>query len=298
MLPLFQVDAFTSTPFAGNPAAVCLLTKELPNATLAAIAAEMNLSETAYVSLLVPGGGETSNAATAGTTAFEQGTHFKLRWFTPTVEVALCGHATLATAHVLFNILHNQASAITFDTLSGPLVAKKGDNNTISIDLPLNPCAPDVVANYEETVKVATGGLPVACVEYSPSSKKLLIRLVDSVTRAQLEALTVDPEQLRKTDLTNKVRGVIVTLLSDKKPYDFISRYFAPWAGIPEDPVTGSAHTVLVDYWSREFGGQTFFHARQCSPRGGDLVVHLDRSTNRVVVGGATATVFTGSLNV
>ncbi|XP_065187856.1 phenazine biosynthesis-like domain-containing protein [Sycon ciliatum] len=283
-LPMFTVDSFTDTPFSGNPAAVCLLSWEFPEHLMQPIAREMNLSETAFIERL--------NAADD----FRSSRHFKLRWLTPTCEVNLCGHATLAAAAVLFKALENPADVITFSTLSGQLKAKR-DGEKICLDLPLNEPEPQDIGLDSNIQQLVLGSdLPLQEVFYSAATKKLVLRLPDSVSRGQLEALPV-PNQLRMLEShdASRVRGVIVTIksCSDDK-YDFFSRYFAPWNGIAEDPVTGSAHTVLAPYWAKQLGVSRPLNARQVSPRGGDLVLRI--AGDRLEVLGAACVVMKGEL--
>ena len=289
------MDAFTDRPFSGNPAAVCLVRSQLAGqvdeARMQAIAAEMNISETAFVS-----------EQRGGT--FESGTKFSLRWFTPTCEVPLCGHATMATSAVLFNAVGNLNSQLEFVTQSGTLkAAKNGDY--ITLDFPLNPCVPEDTATQQDLIKQVVGDLPVSEVEFSPTTGKLLVRLSNEVGREELEGFKPNTAGMLQVQ-QKKVRGVIVTMTgkgavhdaASGLEYDFLSRYFAPWVGIPEDPVTGSAHTVLASYWSRRLG-KTEMLARQCSPRGGFLRVTVGEGEGeggRVFLAGTACIVLQGKL--
>jgi PhzF family phenazine biosynthesis protein len=258
-IPIFQVDAFTEQPFAGNPAAVCILPEPRDDAWLQAVAAEMNLSETAFLT--------------------KQGDGFRLRWFTPKVEVALCGHATLASAHVLLQEgLARPDETICFQTLSGVLTAtRKGDE--IELDFPLEPDAPiDAPANLVKALGVA--------LKYVGKNRFDYLVEVDSV--ATLQSMTPDFKLLA----TVTDRGVIVTALYDW-PYDFVSRFFAPAAGIDEDPVTGSAHCCLGAYWRRQLGKNEFL-AFQASARGGVVRVRVDEK--RAYLGGKAVTILKGEL--
>ena len=290
-LELFIVDSFSDEPFAGNPAAVCLIRKEvaksLDDATMMKIAAEMNLSETAFV---------VEDAAVA---KFETGSEFSLRWFTPTCEVNLCGHATLATSAVLFQKLSNPHGELRFKSKSGILKAAK-DGEEITLDFPLNPCSHiqhTDKADIAPLVTAAVGNLPVEDVQYSPTTRKLLLRFPDTFTRVQLENLPVDPQALVNTPQNGdiEVKGVIMTV-KGTTDYDFLSRYFAPWVGIPEDPVTGAAHTVLASYWSEQLGKKRFL-ARQCSTRGGDVRVDIGEG-GRVYLSGRAYVVMGGTLMI
>eukprot|EP00742_Colponemidia_sp_Colp-10_P009335 GILJ01010169.1.p1 GENE.GILJ01010169.1~~GILJ01010169.1.p1 ORF type:complete len:308 (+),score=33.32 GILJ01010169.1:32-925(+) len=293
-LPLLQVDAFTDVPFTGNPAAVCLLPPSGSNIhideiTMQKIASEMNLSETAFVQ---PVEGHT----------FESGECFHLRWFTPTTEVPLCGHATLATAAAIRHRYQNMGT-LRFQTLSGELVTKTDAmvDCAIAMDFPLNPPEPRDISEVRSLLDAVIGELAVLALLYSESTKKLLVRLDDSVTMAQLQAIQPSFSKMLAFDQSNTtkpVKGVIVCLKGpDNSPYDFVSRYFAPWVGIDEDPVTGSAHTVSAPYWSKQLN-KTVMTARQCSPRGGDVFIQLQQETSRVLLSGKAVVVVEGQLFV
>ncbi len=257
-LPLYQVDAFTDRLFAGNPAAVCPLDSWLPDAVMQAIAAENNLAETAF---FVP-----------------RGDDYDLRWFTPTVEVDLCGHATLASGFILMSRLAPQRSTVRFHTKSGPLtVTRQGDR--FAIDLPSQP--PEPCAMPQEII-AALGRKPaqiLGAVKY--------LAVYDS--EADVAALV--PDTAAMTDIDRD--GVIVS--APGTDCDFVSRYFAPHAGIPEDPVTGGAHCTLVPYWAKRLG-KTRLHARQISRRGGELF--CDLKGDRVVVAGGAALYLEGRIHV
>ncbi|KAK3891194.1 hypothetical protein Pcinc_004909 [Petrolisthes cinctipes] len=295
---VYTVDAFTDKAFSGNPAAVVPLMQPLGEETLQQVAAELNLSETAYV---VPIPLEVTDTADLWHTHGR----FSLRWFTPTNEVPLCGHATLATAYVLFHCLGNKKEQLEFETLSGVLVARQ-EGSHIVLDFPSNPPRP--LTQEEEValtslVKAAAGDLKVEQVQLSPTTKKLLVRLNNSCTRQQLEAVRPDPSSLLTLHNGSMVKGVILTLKGeltgkDKGPpgYHCFSRYFAPWFGIPEDPVTGSAHTVLGPYWSQELHTTTL-SCRQVSHRGGDVVVRV-RGDGRVDLSGLAINVLQGWLHL
>lgn len=262
-MKIYTVDAFTSEPFAGNPAAVALVEHGtvLDDAVMYKLAAEMNLSETAFVAEL-PGQG-----------TFKEGTRFGLRWMTPTVEVNLCGHATLATAKTLFDGIGNQNDTLSFDTLSGTLVVTR-DGAGFSMDFPRNDPVDEAVDTYAALIKLTVGELAVERCFYSASTKKLGVHLATSVTRTQLEELAPDTAAMQACHTTDQIRGVMVTMAGKGQPgdYDMLTRYFAPWNGIPEDPVNGSSHTVLGPYWGARLN-KTVLKARQASSRGGDLLV-------------------------
>ena len=260
-IPIFHVDAFTDRPFAGNPAAVCILPGLRDDTWLQAVAGEMNLSETAFLTKEADG--------------------FRLRWFTPKVEVALCGHATLASAHVLWQEgLARPDETIRFHTLSGILTAsQKGEE--IELDFPLEPdTAIDPPANLANAL-----GVPLKYV-----GKNRFDFLVEVDSAATVRSMTPDFKLL--ATVTN--RGVIVTALYDW-PYDFVSRFFAPAAGIDEDPVTGSAHCCLGAYWRRQLGKNEFL-AFQASARRGVVRVRVD--DKRAYLGGKAVTVLKGELLV
>ncbi|MCQ8783980.1 PhzF family phenazine biosynthesis protein [Mangrovibrevibacter kandeliae] len=264
-MQIFQVDAFTSTLFSGNPAAVVPLESWLPDATLQAIAAENNLSETAY---LVP----------AGSAAWE------LRWFTPAAEVPLCGHATLASAHVLFEILGAQAPALTFHTRwSGDLVVER-DGARLAMRLPRRRTMPvdqaDVAAGVLGLRPRETFVVPV-------QDDETLLAVFAS--EAEVRDLTPDLAAMRRID----ARGVLVTAPGTQA--DFVSRYFAPKYGIDEDPVTGSAHCALVPFWAERLN-KTDFIARQLSKRGGELHCRLEE--DRVVVAGRAVLYLSGEIHL
>lgn len=262
-IPLYQVDAFTSRAFGGNPAAVCLLESYPDNATLQAIATENNLSETAF---LVPMEGEAD---------------YRLRWFTPGVEVALCGHATLAAAHVVFTHMRPELDAVRFKTLSGILtVTRTGDKMTM--DFPsLHPYAyptPDGIG-------AAMGAEPVKVYKSNRADRDLLLVYPDEATIA---ALTPDLEALKAF----APFGFIATAPGDGD-VDFVSRGFFPNHGIAEDPVTGSAHCVSAPYWARELDKPELY-ARQISARGGDLWIEV--KGDRVLISGQAVEIIRGTL--
>ena len=286
-LETFVVDSFSAKPFAGNPAAVCLIRRDLAervnDVIMTKIAAEMNLSETAFV-------------VEDGQSSFHSGSEFALRWFTPTVEVNLCGHATLATSAILFHRLGNPNSELRFRTKSGMLKAARSNEQEMTLDFPLNPCTRiEDTTHLEPLITSTLGHTPIHDVQYSPTTKKLLLRLSNNITRTELEDLKVDPQAMKSVPQSEpQVKGVIVTI-KGREEYDFLSRYFAPWVGIPEDPVTGAAHTVLAAYWSQELGKKQMF-ARQCSARGGDVRVKVGET--RVYLSGNAYIVMEGRLKL
>ncbi|XP_071753196.1 phenazine biosynthesis-like domain-containing protein 1 [Centroberyx gerrardi] len=285
-IPVFTVDAFTNLPFKGNPAAICPLLHELSDELYQRIAAEMNLSETAFITRLNPADD------------FTTGSRFRLRWFTPTNEVNLCGHATLASAAVLFQHKKNVNPTVTFETKSGELcVTQRGEG--IVMDFPLNPPTRQDPNEFRDIIKAAVGNHPVQDVYLSSTTKKLMVRLADSCDRSVLTSLKVDPVALLSNERSGKVKGLIVTMKGspDCQPgYDFYSRFFSPWNGIPEDPVTGSAHTVLACYWSDKLGKKKML-AYQCSSRGGELELEV-RDDGRINIAGQTVTVLQGTITL
>jgi PhzF family phenazine biosynthesis protein len=259
-IPLLLVDAFTDRAFAGNPAAVCLLPQWRDDRWLQSLAAEMKQSETAY---LVP------NAD-----------GFDLRWFTPAVEVDLCGHATLASAHALWEQGVAVANApIRFATRSGTLTASRREGQ-IDLDFPLNA---------EEKVEPPADLLPALGIEAQYVGKSRFDYLIEVESEAVLRKISPDFRRLAQAP----VRGTIVTSRSSDPRFDFVSRFFAPACGIDEDPVTGSAHCCLAGYWQKRLG-KTEFTAYQASPRGG--VVRLRVINDRVILGGHAVTVAKGEL--
>lgn len=260
-LRLWQVDAFTDRPFAGNPAAVCLLEAPADQAWMQAVAAEMNLSETAFVRP-VDGG-------------------FDLRWFTPQVEVDLCGHATLATAHVLWSEgLLPPGRAARFHTRSGLLGAALGDGGWIELDFPAEPASP---APAPPGLIEALGARPLAV------AKNRLDYLVEVASPEEVAGLAPDMALLGQV----ACRGVMVTSPGGGAQVDFVSRFFAPAVGVAEDPVTGSAHCCLGPYWQQRLGKDEL-GAYQASARGGHLRVRV--LGRRVGIAGQAVTVFRGEL--
>ncbi|MAU96526.1 MAG: isomerase [Fulvimarina sp.] len=266
-LPIYQVDAFTDRLFAGNPAAVVPLADWLPDETMLAIAAENNLSETAF---LVPAGEAT----------------WELRWFTPAIEVPLCGHATLATAFVLAEVLKETAETLTFSTrMVGDLTVTRDAGGWFVMRFPRRARGDAAIAI--EPVAAALGRRPDEVVEFAtPGDTSWLAVYADE---ADVMGLTPDFGAIAGLPPLN----VIAT--APGLSVDFVSRMFAPKAGIDEDPVTGSAHCSLVPYWADKLG-KTDFVARQVSARGGDLRCELDGET--VVVCGQAVLYLTGEIRI
>jgi predicted PhzF superfamily epimerase YddE/YHI9 len=255
-LPLFQIDAFTSKLFTGNPAAVVILDEWLEDRTLAAIAAENNLSETAFV---IP-----------------RGESVPLRWFTPAIEVDLCGHATLASAYVLLNHYFQNLDTVKFATRSGDLsVARSGD--LLRMDFPARPPGPIEVT---DALTAALGARPRRAL-----AARDLLAVFDS--EDEVRALQPDFERVAALDT------FAIIASAQGKEVDLVSRFFAPRAGIPEDPVTGSAHCTLTPYWSAELS-KTSLTARQLSRRGGELLCEM--AGDRVLISGGAVEYMRGEI--
>ena len=257
-IPLYQVDAFTDKAFGGNPAAVCPLPAWIDERLMQSIAAENNLSETAFI---VPAGDA-----------------FQIRWFTPTAEVDLCGHATLASAYVVFNNVKPESRQVTFESKSGPLRVSRQDG-LLALDFPARPpaaCTPD------PTLVAALGCQPDEILK-----AKAYLAVYNS--EADVRALRPNMDALKSLD----TYGVIVT--APGSDVDFVSRFFAPKVGVPEDPVTGSAHCTLVPYWAQRLG-RTVLHARQVSQRGGELFCELQG--DRVSLAGKAVPFLAGTIEL
>lgn len=259
-IPIYQADAFTDKLFGGNPAAICPLVQWLPDALMQKIAMENNLAETAFF------------------VKNENG--YLLRWFTPELEIDLCGHATLATAHILFTELGYAGNTINFDTLkAGKLVVtRNGDKYSMNF-----PSRPPFAADIPEDLVTALGG----------AQPKEVLRSRDYFlvyeTEDEIRNMVPDHSLLAKIDTL----GIIVT--APGKDVDFVSRFFAPAAGVPEDPVTGSAHCNLIPYWANKLGNNTL-RAYQISPRKGELWCEL--KGDRVVMAGKAVTYLRGGIEV
>ncbi|MFN7940289.1 MAG: PhzF family phenazine biosynthesis protein [Thermoanaerobaculia bacterium] len=267
-LPLYQVDAFADRPFSGNPAAVCLLDRPRSPEWMQAVGAEMNLAATAFL--------------------LREGERYRLRWFTPAVEVALCGHATLASAHVLWELGEIAATApARFVTeKSGELVCRKASaaarEDWIEMDFPIRPESP---ASPPPGLVEALGATPVYV------GKNLYDYFVELASEAEVRALAPDHVLLARLP----VRGVIVTAAAELgSDHDFVSRFFAPGSGIAEDPATGSAHCCLAPFWAARLGRDSLI-GYQASRRGG--VVRVRAMGERVLLAGRALTVLRGELD-
>ncbi|HEX8531788.1 MAG TPA: PhzF family phenazine biosynthesis protein [Cytophagales bacterium] len=259
-IPIYQVDAFTGRPFGGNPAAVCPLQSWPDDALMQAIAAENNLAETAFF--------------------VRNGNGYHLRWFTPEIEIDLCGHATLATAHVLFHHLGHAGDTISFSSMSGPLSVRKKDGR-IELDFPARDPAP---ATLPPVIAEGIGAQPLEVLK----ARDYVLLLRDE---AEVRALTPDRQRLDRINIDPG--GIIVT--APGRHADFVSRFFTPQAAIFEDPVTGSAHCSLVPYWARKLGKTTLV-AQQVSRRAGTLWCEL--AGDRVRMAGEAVTYLEGKIRV
>jgi PhzF family phenazine biosynthesis protein len=257
-IPIYQVDAFTSRVFAGNPAAVCPLDKWLPDQILQSIAAENNLAETAFF--------------------VRTGDRYHIRWLTPAVEVDLCGHATLASAWVLFNKLGHPGNSVTFDSKGGPLSVSR-DGDLLTLDFPSRP--PQAVEASDELV-AALGGDPL---EFYAARDTLAVYPSEEAVRA----LTPDFGRLARSGAW----AVIATATG--RDCDFVSRFFAPAQGIDEDPVTGSAHCTLTPFWAHRYG-KNRLTAKQVSRRGGELACEL--AGDRVKIAGQAVLFLEGAITI
>jgi len=260
-MKIFQVDAFTDKIFSGNPAAVIPLENWPEESVMQQIAEENNLSETAF---FVPEGDD----------------GYRIRWFTPVTEVDLCGHATLASAHVLYTHLNYSDSVIRFASKSGELTVSKREG-LYWLNFPSQPPEPIPVPKL---IPEALGTVPI----YAGVNTDLLLLVQDEDT---VRKMNPDLIILKRME----VRGVIVTAPSDSKSVDFVSRFFAPGVGVPEDPVTGSAHTVLTPFWGKRLGKKELT-ALQVSERGG--LLRCEWAGDRVQIGGSAITYMTGNISL
>jgi PhzF family phenazine biosynthesis protein len=256
-IPLYQIDAFTSAVFRGNPAAVCPLPRWLPDATMQAIAAENNLSETAFL--------------------VREGDAYAIRWFTPTVEIDLCGHATLASAFVVFAFLERDRQAVTFASASGPLTVERA-GDLLVMDFPARPPQPRPLMTE---LAAALGRAPAELGE----ARDLLAVFP---TEDDVRDLAPDFARLRAL-------GRMVMVTAPGRSVDFVSRFFAPAHGIDEDPVTGSAHCTLIPYWAKRLG-KTRLTALQVSARGGELF--CEHASERVRIGGRAVCYLEGMIHL
>lgn len=261
-LALYQVDAFAQKQFEGNPAAVVPLEKFLSDELMQKIALENNLSETAFF-----------------TKQSEDG-HYNLRWFTPTSEVDLCGHATLATAHVIFNEIGCNSQSISFHTKSGELIVSKAPDGNLILDFP---------AYQNKKVDIfedITQGLQATPAELYESHYYI------AYFKTEEEVASLEPD-FKTLSVFKQPQGVIATAPANSSKLDFVSRYFVPSEGIDEDPVTGSAHCILTPFWAQRLG-KTTLHARQISSRGGNLQCNI--KGNRIFLKGQAVLYLKGTI--
>lgn len=255
----YQIDAFiTEKPFSGNPAGVCILDEWLPDEILQSIAFENNLAETAFV---IP-----------------KTDHYDLRWFTPTIEMDLCGHATLAPAYLIMNVLEPKLNEVKFISNSGELIAKK-DESRIEINFPSRP---PIKSSPMKGLVESIGLEPISVFK----SRDYLF-LYDN--EEQIKSINPDMMKLSQIDCF----AVIVTAKGEK--CDFVSRFFAPSAGVPEDPVTGSAHSTLIPFWAERLSKNSLY-ARQISQRGGELF--CKHQNNRALMAGKCKIYFEGNISI
>lgn len=274
-LPLYQIDAFTDGPFTGNPAAVCPLDGVtggawLPDGLMQAIALENNLSETAFYRRRPDGSGD-----------------YDLRWFTPTVEVDLCGHATLATGHVVLRLLEPAREQVTFHSRGGRLGVVRQDD-LLALDFPADPLPETDDPALLDRVAAALGARPARLLQ-----RRWLMAVFDRAD--SVETLLPDPRALAALDHDGLAQGVIATAPGDGGRFDCVSRYFAPACGIDEDPVTGSAHTRIVPYWAGRLGKERLV-ARQASARGGVLTGTV--RGDRIILAGASRAFLHGTISL
>lgn len=258
-IPVYQVDAFTDRVFAGNPAAVCPLNEWLDASVMQAIATENNLSETAFF--------------------VHEGDDHAIRWFTPTAEIDLAGHPTLATAHVIFTALDPARDAVTFTTRLGDTLTVKRETGRLTMDFPARAPEP------KETLGDVAAALGATPQEVLSARDGFAV----FASQAEVAALAPDMDAVAALDCM----GLIATAPGDD--CDFVSRFFAPQMGVPEDPVTGSAHCTLIPYWADRLG-KTELLARQISKRGG--TIHCGHDGARVRIGGQAVTYMAGTINL
>jgi len=260
-IPIYQADAFTTSLFGGNPAAVCPIKEWLPDELMQKIALENNLSETAF---LVADNG-----------------NYHIRWFTPGTEVKLCGHATLASAHILFTVLGHKGNTVTFHSKSGDLKVTRNDSGQLTLDFPANPPTP--------VTAIPVGIFEGLGIDAAPVFSTSFDYMVVLPSASAVEALKPDFKTLAQTPC----RGVIVTAPGNES--DFVSRCFYPQSGVDEDPVTGSAHTIMVPYWAEKLQKQRL-SAIQLSARRGHLDCTL--AGHRVLMSGFAVTYLKGEIEV
>ncbi|HQZ49972.1 MAG: PhzF family phenazine biosynthesis protein [Chitinophagaceae bacterium] len=258
-LTIYQIDSFADKLFAGNPAAVIPLDKWIDDSLMQQLAMENNLAETAF---FVP-----------------KGNDFEIRWFTPALEINLCGHATLASAFVLFNFLEYKSNTVTFHSKSGPLVVTR-NGDLLNMDFP--SWKPELITEYPSELLASLGNPEITGVY---SNREYLVELMNE---QEVRRCTPDFSLMKKVD-----KMVIIT--APGKEVDFVSRFFAPTAGIDEDPVTGSAHSQLIPFWSNKLG-KDIMQAKQLSKRGGDI--YCEQKGERVIMGGQCVFYMKGEIEI
>jgi PhzF family phenazine biosynthesis protein len=261
-LTLYQVDAFTDKLFAGNPAAVIPLKKWIPDELMQKLAMENNLAETAFI---IPSKNKKAN--------------FDIRWFTPALEINLCGHATLASAYVVFEILKSKKKKVLFDSKSGLLTVTK-KKELLEMDFPSWP--PERITEYPDALLASLGNPEIAGVY---KNREYMVELINEEA---VKRCNPDFSVMRKVD-----RMIIIT--APGKEVDFVSRFFAPNSGIDEDPVTGSAHSQLIPFWSNKLGKKKMI-AKQLSQRGG--TVYCEQKGERVIMGGQAVFYMKGEIEI
>lgn len=310
--PSYIIDAFTNTSFAGNAAAVCLIPKALDDREYQKIAAEFNLSETAFP---VP--------TDKSSTDFQQPSTFTLRWFTPTNEVPLCGHATLATAHVLFNEIGNWNNEIKFETKSGTLTVKKSEDGKVEMNFPkyeltsikfdelINPLGDkfskiDAPPFLFEVIKcVIPNKITIESVIYAPKYGGVLVIIDPETTKTEFEAFKINATKALELHDGSFVRGLAISLHpsnpvaqgfidSKNEPYDYACKYFGPWDGVNEDPATGSVQCVIAPFWEKVTGKKELYGFQAFPGRGAQFRVVLQE--DRVILKGSSVTVLRGEI--
>ncbi|CAJ0587883.1 unnamed protein product, partial [Mesorhabditis spiculigera] len=312
--PAFLVDAFTTKMFKGNPAGVCLFEQALPAEQCIQIAAEFNASNTGFP---VP--------AEEGKD-FRTASIFDLRWFTPTTEVPLCGHATLATSHVLLNGIGNINSTLTFRTFSGELIVQKGEAGAIEMNFPQYKVQSMKVEHHENQFldefpvieepfplkdflnAMIPTEYPITGVLYAPVAKILIIVLDGILSRAEFERIERNTELIKENSDEEHIRGVLLTMAPKNEveqgfvdendaPFDYLCRYFAPYYGLVEDPATGSAQCALAPFWSRILKKSEFYALQAYPGRGAQFRLKLEDG-GRLSIIGNSVTVLSGQINI
>ncbi|EGT30691.1 hypothetical protein CAEBREN_08436 [Caenorhabditis brenneri] len=309
MTKTYIVDAFTMERFKGNPAAVCLIPEVLPDETYLKIAAEFNLSETAFPVPL------------DSSADYKTCSKFSLRWFTPKTEFPLCGHATLATSHVLFNEIGNINNEIHYETLSGTLKVRKDENGNVEMNFPkyelveleeLGPqqgypkiAAPEFLMDVIHCVVPKT--IPIVSALYAPEARFLIVIIDPNTTRSEFEALKLNSSRALELHDGSFVRDMSITLRPknpleqgfvdpSEEAYDYTCRCFGPWDGVNEDPATGSAQCAMAPYWAKVTGKKELYAYQAFPTRGAQFRIRLQ--DDRVILNGSSVTVLRGELRL